>query len=145
MQPRATGGRGVRTHSPRRRNTPTAGTSEPRPQTKAITRSLALSSCRATFVCWPTAPGSVARVRLAGVSVREEDVDLARLLFGAGLEDTGDALLVALDAEQDLVALSVADREAILRVLDDPPIGLAELLRGVLLAEHQGRMRDGLV
>jgi hypothetical protein len=78
-------------------------------------------------------------VRLAGVSVREEDVaDLARLLFAAGLEDTGDALLVALDAEQDLVALSIADREAILRVLDDPPIGLAEL-RGVLLAAQEGR------
>ena len=36
------------------------------------------------------------------------------------------------------------DREAILRVLDDPPAGLAEL-RGVLLAKHQGRVRDGLV
>ena len=84
-------------------------------------------------------------MRLAGVSVREENVAaLARLLYAAGFEETGDALLVALDAEQDLVALSVADREAILRVLDDPPIGLAEL-RGVLLAEHEGRDRDGLV
>ena len=49
-----------------------------------------------------------------------------------------------LDAEQALVALSIADREAILRVLDDPPTGLAEL-RGVLVAEHEGRVRDGLV
>jgi hypothetical protein len=85
-------------------------------------------------------PGSVARVRLAGVSVHEQDVaDLARLLFAAGFEDTGDVLLVALDAEQDLVALSVADRQAILRVLDDPPHGLAEL-RGVLLAAHGKRV-----
>jgi hypothetical protein len=84
-------------------------------------------------------------VRLAGVSVREEHVaDLARLLYAAGFDDTGDTLLVALDAEQDLVALSVADRQAILQVLDDPPIALAEL-RGVLLAGHEGRMRDGLV
>ena len=84
-------------------------------------------------------------MRLAGVSVREEDVaDLARLLFAAGYEDTGDALLVALDAEQDLTALSVADREAILRVLDDTPMGLAEL-GGVLLDEREGRARDGLV
>jgi hypothetical protein len=84
-------------------------------------------------------------VRLAGVSVREEKVALlAELLLAAGLEDTGDVLLVALDAEQDLVALSIADREAILRVLDDPPDGLAEL-RGVLLAEHEGRVRGGLV
>jgi hypothetical protein len=57
---------------------------------------------------------------------------------------TGDALLVALDAEQALVALSIADREAILRVLDDPPTGLAEL-RGVLVADHEGPVRDGLV
>ncbi len=84
-------------------------------------------------------------MRLAGVSVREENVaDLARLLFAAGYENTGDALLVALDAAQDLIALSVADREAILRVLGDPPMGLAEL-GGVLLAEHESRAPDGLV
>ena len=65
-------------------------------------------------------------------------------LFAADLEDTGDALLLALDAHQDLVALSVADREAILRVLEDPPPALAGL-RGVLLAEHEGRVRDGLM
>jgi len=62
----------------------------------------------------------------------------------ASLEDTPDALLTALDEEQDLAALSIADREAILRVLDDPPHGLAEL-RGVLLAEHGARVREGLV
>ena len=84
-------------------------------------------------------------MRLAGVSVREESVaELARLLFAADFEDTGVALLAALDTEQDLVALSVADREAIVRVLEDPPIGLAEL-RGVLLAKHEGRVRDGPV
>jgi hypothetical protein len=84
-------------------------------------------------------------VRLAGVSVREENVAaLAALLYAAGFEDTGVALLVALDAEQALVALSIADREAILRVLDDPPTGLAEL-RGVLVADHEGPVRDGLV
>jgi hypothetical protein len=76
-------------------------------------------------------------VRLAGVSVREENVaDLARLLFAAGFEETGDALLVALDSEQDLVALSAADREAILQVLDDPPFALGEL-RAVLGAEDE--------
>ena len=84
-------------------------------------------------------------MRLAGVFVSEGDVaELARLLYAAGFEDTGDALFIALDAEQALVAPSIADREAILRVLDDPPIGLAEL-RGVLLAEHEGRVREGLV
>ena len=52
--------------------------------------------------------------------------------------------MVALEAEQAMVALTIQDREAILRTLDDPPAGLAEL-RGVLLDEHQGRVRDGLV
>ena len=84
-------------------------------------------------------------MRLAGASVREENVAvLAEFLFAAGFEETGDALLVALDAQQDLVALSIADREAILRVLDDPPDGLVEL-RGVLLREHEWRVREGLV
>jgi hypothetical protein len=65
-------------------------------------------------------------------------------LFASDFEDTGVALLAALDTEEALVALSIADREAILRVLDEPPEVLAEL-RGVLLAEHEGRVRDGLV
>jgi hypothetical protein len=42
------------------------------------------------------------------------------------------------------VALTIADREAILRVLEDCPDGLAEL-RGVLLGEHEWRRREGLV
>ena len=69
---------------------------------------------------------------------------LAEFLIAAGLEDTADVLLLALDAGQELVALSIQDREAMLRVLEDPPQGLAEL-RGVLLAEHEGRVREGLV
>ena len=82
---------------------------------------------------------------VAGVSVRDEDVlDLFQRLLEAGFEDTADALAVAQDAGQRLVALTVQDREAILRVVDEPPIGLAEL-RGVLLREHEGRVRDGLV
>jgi hypothetical protein len=84
-------------------------------------------------------------VRLAGVSVPERYVALlAEFLIAAGLEDTADVLLLALDAGQELVALSIQDREAMLRVLEDPPQGLAEL-RGVLLAEHEGRVREGLV
>ena len=71
-------------------------------------------------------------------------LELARLLRDAGFDDTAEALIVALEAEQALVALSVQDREGILRTLDDPPAGLAEL-RGVLLTEHEGRVRDGLV
>jgi hypothetical protein len=38
----------------------------------------------------------------------------------------------------------VPDREAIIRTLDDAPDSLAEL-RGVLLREHEWRLREGLV
>ena len=40
--------------------------------------------------------------------------------------------------------MTVPEREEILRALDDPPTGLAEL-RGVLLVEHEWRVREGLV
>ena len=39
--------------------------------------------------------------------------------------------------------LGVADREAILRVLEDGPDGFSEL-RAVLLQEHVWRVREGL-
>ena len=82
---------------------------------------------------------------LAGVPVRDEVVlDLAQLLHDAGFDDTAEALVVALEAGQAIVALTIQDREAILRTLEDPPKGLAEL-RGVLLAEHEWRVREGLV
>jgi hypothetical protein len=41
------------------------------------------------------------------------------------------------------LALTPDERTAALGVLDDPPDGLAEL-RGVLLREHDWRMREGL-
>ena len=89
--------------------------------------------------------GTLVSLRLAGVQVRDEDLlDLAWLLRNGGFNDTADALIVALEAEQALVALSIADREAILRTLDDPPIGLAEL-RGVLLRELRVARARGLV
>jgi hypothetical protein len=82
---------------------------------------------------------------VAGVRVRDEDVlDLARLLYDAGFDDTAEALVVALEAEQGIVGLSIKDREAILRTLDDPPVGLSQL-RGVLLTEHDWRVSEGLV
>ena len=78
---------------------------------------------------------------LAGVRVADTDVlDLARLLHDAGFDDTSEALIVALEAGQAMVALTIA----ILRTLDDPPAGLAEL-RGVLLQEHEWREREALV
>jgi len=82
---------------------------------------------------------------LAGLPVHDEDVlDLARLLHDAGFDDTAEALVIALEVEQSLVALSFQDREAILHTLDDPRVGLNEL-RGVLLAEYEWRSREGLL
>jgi hypothetical protein len=48
------------------------------------------------------------------------------------------------DGERRAAALTITDREAILRVLEDCPAGLAEL-RGVLLKEHEWRIGEGLV
>ena len=43
-----------------------------------------------------------------------------------------------------MLALTIPERETIIRALDDPPPGLEEL-RAVLLREHVDRVRDGLV
>ena len=43
-----------------------------------------------------------------------------------------------------VLALTIPERELIIRALDDPPSGLEEL-RAVLLREHVGRVRHGLV
>jgi hypothetical protein len=43
-----------------------------------------------------------------------------------------------------VLALTIPERETIIRALDDAPGGLEEL-RAVLLREHVGRVRDGLV
>ena len=43
-----------------------------------------------------------------------------------------------------VLALTIPERETIIRALDDAPPGLEEL-RAVLLREHVGRVRDGLI
>ena len=43
-----------------------------------------------------------------------------------------------------MLALTIPERETIIRALDVAPPGLEEL-RAVLLREHVGRVRDGLV
>ena len=43
-----------------------------------------------------------------------------------------------------MLALTIPERETILAALEDAPADLAEL-RGVLLEEHVGRVRDGMV
>ena len=82
---------------------------------------------------------------LAGIPV----ADRAVLHLGASLREaelifTAERLERACDREARIVALDIPDSEAILRVLEDCPEELAEL-RAVLLQEHVGRVRDGLV
>jgi hypothetical protein len=57
-------------------------------------------------------------------------------------EPTAGYLEAALDAGQATLALTIKDRDRILRALEDCSDGLAEL-RGILVREHSWRMREG--
>jgi hypothetical protein len=84
-------------------------------------------------------------MQLAGIPIPDQDVfKLAGLLRSGGFEDVADKLTNALLLETKVLALTIVERESMLVALEDPPEGLAEL-RGVLLAEHGGRVRQGLV
>jgi hypothetical protein len=61
----------------------------------------------------------------------------------AELDFLGDRLEDAWRREVKVLALAVADREAILRVLEDGPEEFAEL-RAVLLQEHVWRQGEAL-
>jgi hypothetical protein len=63
---------------------------------------------------------------------------LAARLTDAGHVDTAAHLLIADACGEERVGLSIWDREAVLAVLCDPPLGLCEL-RGALLSEHVSR------
>jgi hypothetical protein len=77
---------------------------------------------------------------LAGIRVPDDVVrDLADMVD----EPTANLLDKALELQTVVLALAIEDRERILRALDDPPDGLDEL-RGVLLKEHEWRLREGL-
>jgi hypothetical protein len=81
---------------------------------------------------------------LAGIPInRDLTLELAHLLDNAGHEQTAGVLVLGLDNERRVVALTIPDRENILSVLDDPPDGLAEL-RGSLLRETTWRLENGL-
>jgi hypothetical protein len=84
-------------------------------------------------------------VRLAGIAIPDQDVlQLALLLRKAGFDETAERLEDACDVETKILALTIGERDQIIRAFDDPPEGLAEL-RGVLLREHEWRVREGLV
>ena len=78
---------------------------------------------------------------VAGIPVRDDLIlELARLVD----DDTlADRLEDCYRREVKVLGLDIPKRETIIRALADPPPGLEEL-RGVLLAEHVGRTRDGL-
>jgi hypothetical protein len=79
---------------------------------------------------------------LAGMRVPDDDVrELARRVD----EPTRSVLEKALGLGTVVVALTIEDRERLLRVLDDAHTDALAELRGVLLREHEGRVQDGLV
>ena len=78
---------------------------------------------------------------LAGVPVRDKLVlELARMVddehLARRLEDAYGGMV-------KVPALTIPERETIIRALDDPPAGLEEL-RGVLLGEHTARARGDM-
>jgi hypothetical protein len=78
-------------------------------------------------------------VQLAGVPVRNELVEVL-----ANLVDEPTVTLLHAALSEDGGRGADDRRERIIRALDDPPAGLAEL-RGVLMREHEWRRREGLV
>jgi hypothetical protein len=83
---------------------------------------------------------------LAGLELPTADVvDPAVLLRRGDFADAADTIEAVVAVGLPDAALTVADRTAILLVLDERPAGRLSRLRAVLLQEHVGRVRDGLV
>lgn len=78
---------------------------------------------------------------LAGLRIPDEDVrELIRLVD----EPTRSLLEKSLAFETGVVALTIEDRERLLRALDDARTDALAELRGVLLQEREWRAREGL-
>ena len=79
---------------------------------------------------------------LAGLRIPDEDVrELIKLVD----EPTRSLLEKSLAFETGVVALTIEGRERIMWGLDDARTDALVELRGVLLQEHEWRVRDGLV
>ena len=80
----------------------------------------------------------------AGLPIPGPDVlELARLVDDQALAER---LETAYGNGARILALEIQERESILRALENgPPTAALAELRGTLLAEHVGRVRDGLV
>lgn len=79
---------------------------------------------------------------LAGLRIPDEDV---RELITLVDEPTRSFLEKSLALDSEVVALTVEDRERILWALDNVRTDALADLRGVVLQEHEWRMREGLV
>ena len=79
---------------------------------------------------------------LAGIPIPDADIETLASLVD---EPTRAVLEKALAIGTKIVALTIEDRERLLRALDDPPTDALAELRGVLLREHEWRVRVGLV
>jgi hypothetical protein len=90
-------------------------------------------------------PGPLSHISLAGVAVRVENVRL--LADRLGDNELARKLERAVANDNSIVALSMEDRQRILDVLEQPPIGLAELRKELQsqLENHvrKERMRYG--
>ena len=83
------------------------------------------------------------RVQLAGIPIPDSDVlELARLLGSTGEPDLAARLEESWESETRMIALTIPERETILRALDDPQTDALAELRGVLLREHESRMDE---
>ena len=86
--------------------------------------------------------GTFASVYLAGLRIPDEDV---RELITLVDEPTRSFLEKSLALDSEVVALTIEDRERILWALDDVRTEALTELRGVLLQEHEWRVREGPV
>ena len=81
---------------------------------------------------------------LAGIELEDETVaHLARLLHDDYYHHAGDNLEDALESGVEALGLTIAERDAILDVLDEPPFDLIPL-RDVLFNEYVWRVQNGL-
>ena len=81
---------------------------------------------------------------LAGIEVEDETVALlARLLHDDHYHHAGDTLEHGLEGGVEALGLTIAERNAILDVLDEPPSDLVPL-RDVLFNEYVWRVQNGL-
>jgi hypothetical protein len=90
--------------------------------------------------------GGSGSVLIAGVRIDAMHVlRLPALLREHGFEHTALNLERTFDAASDAFALTSEEREQILRCLEDTSDAQLGGLRAVLVQEHSGRQRDGLV